>query len=95
MPGGNKTEKPDIKSKQHFISEADREIIKKISARVRKLREEQGFSYESFAIHAGINRNSYFRLEKSAITGDNFTVALLIKVLRGLDLPFSSFFNDL
>jgi len=95
MPAENKISKPEKELKQHFISEYDRELIKKIAARVKKMREEQGYSYESFAQHAGINRNSYFRLEKSALTGDNFTIALLSKVIKGLNLSFSSFFKDL
>lgn len=95
MPAGNKNNTPEKEVKPHYISEADRESIKKISAKVKKLREEQGYSYESFAQHAGINRNSYFRFEKSALTGDNFTIALLSKVIKGLNLSFSSFFKDL
>ena len=95
MPAGNKNNTPEKEVKQHFISERDRELIKKIAAKAKKMREEKGYSYESFAQHANINRNSYFRFEKSALTGDNFTVALLSKVIRGLNQSFSSFFKDL
>jgi transcriptional regulator with XRE-family HTH domain len=81
--------------KKQEISDFDRETIKQISAKAKALRKELGFSYEEFAAHAKINRNTYFKFEKSATTGDNFTIAILIKVIRGLNHTFQSFFQDL
>jgi transcriptional regulator with XRE-family HTH domain len=93
--GKNQRGKIDSDIKVHSISEVDREKIKKIAEKVKKLRVKAGFSsYEGFALHAGINRNSYFRFERSAITGDNYTVALLIKIARGLNISLSDFFQD-
>ena len=81
--------------RKHIVSDLDRETIMKISAKAKKLRTEMGFSYEQFALHAQINRNTYFKFEKSSLTGDNFTIAVLARVIRGLDHTFSSFFSDI
>ncbi len=79
--------------KPHAIPEVDRDYIKKIALRAKEIRIKAGYSYESFAIHAGINRNTYFRFEGSATSGDNFTVALLVKVIRKLGSTPSQFFS--
>jgi transcriptional regulator with XRE-family HTH domain len=81
--------------KAHVVPDIDRDYIKKIAAKVKELRIKAGYSsYESFAFHAGINRNSYFRLERSAVSGDNFTVALLLRVIRGLNTTTTEFFQQ-
>ena len=82
---------PEKDKKSHNIPDIDRDYIKKIAEQAREMRIKSGYSYESFAIHAGINRNSYFRFEKSAITGDNYTIALLLKITRGLNISFTDF----
>ncbi len=82
--------------KAHVVPDVDRDYIKKIAAKVKELRIKAGYSsYESFALQAGINRNSYFRLERSAATGDNFTVALLLRVIRGLNITTTEFFQQI
>jgi transcriptional regulator with XRE-family HTH domain len=85
----------DKETKAHIIPDIDRDYIKKISAKAKFLREEKGYSYESFALHAGLNRNTYFRFERSAVTGDNYTIALLLKVIRGLNMTSTEFFKDI
>ena len=75
------------------VSAADTKRIKSIAEKARKMRIAMNMSYEIFAIHAGINRMSYYRFEKSAETGDNFTVALLMKVIRGLNTTPAQFFK--
>jgi transcriptional regulator with XRE-family HTH domain len=84
---------PEKETKSHNIPDIDRDYIKKIAAKVKELRVKAGYSYESFAIHADINRNSYFRFERSATTGDNYTIALLLKVIRGLNMTSTEFFK--
>jgi DNA-binding XRE family transcriptional regulator len=79
----------------HIISDIEKESLKLIADKVKKLRITKFSSYEQFALHIGINRNSYYRLEKSSMTGENFTLALLLKVIRGLDISVSDFFHDL
>ena len=86
---------PEKETKTHAIPDIDRDYIKKIAAKAKFLREEKGCSYESFALHAGLNRNTYFRFERSAVTGDNYTVALLLRVIRGLNMTATEFFKDI
>jgi DNA-binding XRE family transcriptional regulator len=82
--------------KAHVVPDVDRDYIRKIAVKVKELRIEAGYSsYESFALHAGINRNSYFRMERSAASGDNFTVALLLRVIRGLNTTTTEFFQQI
>jgi transcriptional regulator with XRE-family HTH domain len=86
---------PEKETKSHNIPDIDRDYIKKIAATAKEMRIKAGYSYESFAIFAGINRNSYFRFERSATTGDNYTIALLLKITRGLNITMSNFFQDI
>jgi transcriptional regulator with XRE-family HTH domain len=96
MPKGKKQNSIlDKETKTHIIPDIDRDYIKKIAAKAKLLRDDKGYSYESFALHAQINRNSYFRFERSAVTGDNYTVALLLRVIRGLNMTTSEFFKDI
>jgi hypothetical protein len=81
--------------KPHPISDEDTRTLMMIADKAKKSRTVMNMSYEAFALHAGINRNSYFRFEKSAETGKNFTVALLLQVIRGLNKKPSDFFKDI
>jgi transcriptional regulator with XRE-family HTH domain len=89
--------KIDKEIKPRIIPDVDRDYIKKIAAKAKELRIKAGYSsYEGFAIHAGINRNSYFRFEKkSAESGENFTIALLLKITRGLNISLTDFFQEI
>lgn len=96
MPKGKKQSSiPDKETKTHIISDTDRERIKLIANKARRLRTSMNISYEEFARNAGMNRNSYFRFEKSSKTGKNFTISTVIKVARGLGMSLSDFFQDL
>jgi DNA-binding XRE family transcriptional regulator len=81
--------------KPMVISDDDTRILKLIAAKAKELREKAGYTYEEFAIHAGINRNTYFRFEKSAITGDNYTITLLLKITKGLNISIMDFFQQI
>ena len=81
----------DVVRKKHEIPELDMEAIKRIATKAKDMRKEKGYSYEGFALHAGINRNTYFKFEKSSTTGENFTIATFLKVIRGLELSLDSF----
>lgn len=76
-------------------SDIDRKTIKAIAGNAKKMRKEMKVGYEEFALKAGINRNSYYRFERAAKTGENYTVALLLKVIRGLNVPVSEFFKTI
>lgn len=77
------------------ISDDDTNRIKSIAGKAKKMRIAKHMSYEVFALHAGINRISYYRFEKSAESGDNFTVALLLTVISGLGTTPAEFFKDI
>jgi transcriptional regulator with XRE-family HTH domain len=81
--------------KKHEVPELDKDTITRIATKAKDMRKVKGYSYEGFALHAGVNRNTYFKFEKSAATGENFTIATLLKVIRGLELSLGSFFEDL
>jgi len=81
--------------KKHEIPELDTKTIKRIATKAKTIRIKQGYSYEAFALHAGLNRNTYFKFEKSASTGENFTMVTLLKVVRGLKQTLGSFFETL
>jgi DNA-binding XRE family transcriptional regulator len=96
MPKGRKQNStPDMETKTRIIPDIDKEKIKIIAFKAKRLRESMKLSYEEFALKAGINRNTYFRFEKAATTGENITLALLLKVIRGLNLTVSEFFSDI
>jgi transcriptional regulator with XRE-family HTH domain len=50
----------------------------------RVIRTEQGYSQESFATHAGIDRSYYGALERGEF---NMTADTLMTVATGLDIP--------
>lgn len=81
--------------KPMVISDDDTNRLKSIAEKAKKMRTAMNMSYEVFALHAGINRISYYRFEKSADSGDNFTVALLLTVISGLGLSPAEFFKDI
>jgi DNA-binding XRE family transcriptional regulator len=84
-----------LPKKPMVISDNDTKRLKLIAEKAKKMRIAKKMSYEEFALHAGINRNSYYRFEKSADTGDNYTVALLMTVISGLGTTPADFFKDL
>ena len=66
-----------------------------IAKKAKKLREDAKMSYEDFALKADINRNSYYRFEKASVTGKNFTVGLLLKIIGALNLTPEEFFKGI
>ena len=84
-----------LPKKPMVLSDDDTKRLKLIAEKAKKMRIAKKMSYEFFALHAGINRNSYYRFERSATSGDNYTVALLLKVISGLDSTVKKFFEDL
>ncbi|MGB1247766.1 MAG: helix-turn-helix domain-containing protein [Chitinophagales bacterium] len=74
----------------HFIEE-DKEILKKLGARIRRLRKEKGFSsHETFAYQHEISRGLYGKYER----GENDLRFLsLLKILNALDISLKDFFQ--
>lgn len=83
------------KTKLHLIPDTDKVHIKEIATKAKELRINSGYTYEEFALRAGINRNTYFRFEQSAKKGENYTIALLLKVIRGLNMTVDDFFKGI
>jgi DNA-binding XRE family transcriptional regulator len=84
-----------LPKKPMVLSDEDTKRLKLIAEKAKKMRIAKNMSYEQFALHAGINRNSYYRFEKSASSANNYTVALLLKVITGLDSTVKEFFQDI
>jgi transcriptional regulator with XRE-family HTH domain len=63
----------EAKSPQHKLGEA-----------IRASRNEQGYSQEGFAAHAGMDRGYYGAIERG---GFNFTIETLMRVATGLGEP--------
>jgi DNA-binding transcriptional regulator YiaG len=83
------------KKKAMIVTIEDEARLKSIAEKAAALRKGKKMSSEEFAQHSGIPRNSYYRFEKSAATGDNFTISLLLKVISGLGMTPSEFFKDI
>ena len=81
--------------KPHLIPDEDTKTLMMIAVRARNLRKGMNISYEEFALKSGVNRNTYFRFEKSAESGKNFTAALLLQIIRGLHMTPAEFFKDI
>ena len=79
--------KPVIK--QRIIPPDDALIIKAIGELAKELRKKTGLSYEEFATQNGINRITYYKFESG---NQNFTVSILIKIVRGLGMTLKQFF---
>ena len=89
-------EEPKRRPKKKLVMSTEEvEIIKAIAEKAKSLRESLNLGSEEFALKAGINRNTYFRFEKSATKSDNYTIAILLRVIRGLDMTVEDFFKGL
>lgn len=81
--------------KSHPIPDTDARILKMIAERARTLRKRKNLSSDEFSRLADINHNTYYRFERSETTGDNYTMGLVIKVIRGLDISIQEFFEEI
>jgi transcriptional regulator with XRE-family HTH domain len=62
-----------------MLMESETEVLKKIGNRLKKLREDKGFtSYEHFAIEHDLSRMHYWKIEKGKA---NITIRTLLKIL--------------
>jgi len=78
-----------VKRKATVITPEDVIQIKAIAETAKQIRIKTGLSYEGFAARHGIHRLTYYKFER----GDqNFTIATLLKVIRGLGLTMPKFF---
>ncbi len=72
------------------MDQSEKETIKKLGRRIKELRLEKGYTnYENFALDHDIHRAQYSKYEM----GQNMKFLSLLKVLKGLDVSLSEFFE--
>ena len=71
-----------VKTNIDWVSMTDNSIIQSIGAFIRHHRLEQNKTQQQLATEAGINRWTISKIEK----GESVTLAILIQILRILDL---------
>ncbi|MDB5141057.1 MAG: transcriptional regulator [Mucilaginibacter sp.] len=71
-------------------TDPDKELLKKIGARIRDLRIERGYSnYEDCAYAFNINRVQFGRYE----TGQNLKFLSLVRLVRAFGITLEEFFS--
>jgi transcriptional regulator with XRE-family HTH domain len=60
------------------------DVRRRVGLNLKKLREEQGFSQESFADHCGLHRTYISGIERGV---RNPTVVIIDKIARALNVP--------
>ena len=60
------------------------DVRRRVGLNLKKLREEQGFSQESFADHCGLHRTYISGIERGV---RNPTVVILDRIARALKVP--------
>jgi len=64
---------------------------RRLGLNLKKLREEQGFSQESFADHCGLHRTYISGIERGV---RNPTVLILDKIAKALKVPAGTLLDD-
>ena len=67
------------------------DVRRRLGLNLKKLREEQGFSQESFADHCGLHRTYISGIERGV---RNPTVVILDKIAKGLEVPAGQLLDD-
>ena len=67
------------------------DVRRRLGLNLRKLREEQGFSQESFADHCGLHRTYISGIERGV---RNPTVVILDKIARALKVPAGTLLDE-
>jgi transcriptional regulator with XRE-family HTH domain len=68
------------------------DVRRRLGLNLKKLREEQGFSQESFADHCGLHRTYISGIERGV---RNPTVIILDKIAKGLKVPAGQLLDDI
>ncbi len=68
------------------------DVRRRLGLNLKKLREEQGFSQESFADHCGLHRTYISGIERGV---RNPTVIILEKIAKGLKVPAGQLPDDI
>ena len=67
------------------------DVRRRLGLNLKKLREEQGFSQESFADHCGLHRTYISGIERGV---RNPTVLILDKIAKALKVPAGSLLDE-
>jgi len=67
------------------------DVRRRLGLNLNKLREEQGFSQESFADHCGLHRTYISGIERGV---RNPTVIILDKIAKGLKVPAGQLLDE-
>ena len=67
------------------------DVRRRVGLNLKKLREEQGFSQESFADHCGLHRTYISGIERGV---RNPTVVILDKIARALKVPAGQLLDE-
>ena len=67
------------------------DVRRRLGLNLKRLREEQGFSQESFADHCGLHRTYISGIEHGV---RNPTVVILDKIAKGLKVPAGQLLDE-
>ncbi len=67
------------------------DVRRRLGMNLKKLREEQGFSQESFADHCGLHRTYISGIERGV---RNPTVVIIDKIAKALKVPAGTLMDD-
>ena len=67
------------------------DVRRRLGLNLKRLREEQGFSQESFADHCGLHRTYISGIERGV---RNPTVLILDKIAKALKVPAGSLLDE-
>ena len=68
------------------------DVRRRLGLNLKRLREEQGFSQESFADHCGLHRTYISGIERGV---RNPTVIILDKIAKGLKVPAGQLLDEI
>ena len=68
------------------------DVRRRVGLNLKRFREEQGFSQESFADHCGLHRTYISGIERGV---RNPTVVILDKIAKGLGIPAGALLDEL
>jgi transcriptional regulator with XRE-family HTH domain len=81
------------KKKAAAINQDPKEFLKKVGAKMKRLRKEMGYeNSDDFAYDNGINRSQYGKYEAGS---QDMRVSSLVKAVNGLGMTMEEFFADL
>jgi len=79
------------KVKDPAVQAVSDEFVKKLAARIKSLRIQQGYgNYEKFAIAKDINRTQYGRYE----IGKDLQFSSLVRVVKAFGMTLQEFFSE-